>query len=535
MFIAPNACFLDEENQSRSKGHRLQPDLSRRQLESSTALWTLSALALAACGGGGGGGGPVSTDPTTPGGTETPPLPVIEAPDETGGTLVGKDDIAESFIGLGGDDEIDAGGGDDVVSAGGGNDVVDGGDGNDTLDGGAGNNIYFMKADPKTVLGFADTITYTTGDQIYLTGLEEAGLVEGEIIVARYALYNGAASTYTGDLMVLDSTGTKILLLIDLDETDSGTSEIPYNINHDTFQTQVEKMFGNADDLKITTGPDGTFYQFSEGDSPFQATESPARADIYFIWDEDTAGGHTYGRSLDDILVGTDRVDNLYGGYGDDILYGFGGNDTIYGNKLGQNNPLNESYGDDDTIYGGDGDDKIYGGAGEDTIYGGDGNDTIRTGSYNEHDGGGVDNYGRSDRVEAGLGNDHIQVDGGNDVIYGDGGNDFIYDADYSWTNSGAARVHGGAGDDTFVIQYGKMGSDFRIYDYNKNDDVFDVKSTATTAKQLYIWSSSVGYVVSTSKTKTDHDAMLFAITTDDSLTEDDINFTDTSIQLDMI
>ena len=29
----------------------------RRHLESSTALWTLSALALAACGGGGGGGG----------------------------------------------------------------------------------------------------------------------------------------------------------------------------------------------------------------------------------------------------------------------------------------------------------------------------------------------------------------------------------------------------------------------------------------------------------------------------------------------
>ena len=74
MFIAPNARFLDEENQSRPKGHRLQPDLSRRQLGSSTALWTLSALALAACGGGGGGGGgggtpPVMTDPTPTGTT----------------------------------------------------------------------------------------------------------------------------------------------------------------------------------------------------------------------------------------------------------------------------------------------------------------------------------------------------------------------------------------------------------------------------------------------------------------------------------
>ena len=139
MFIAPNARFLDEENQSRPKGHRLQPDLSRRQLESSTALWTLSALALAACGGGGGGGGPAVNDPTSPGGTgTTPPLPAIEATDETGSILVSEGDIAESFIGLGGDDEIDAGGGDDVVSAGGGDDVVDGGKGNDTIDGGEG-------------------------------------------------------------------------------------------------------------------------------------------------------------------------------------------------------------------------------------------------------------------------------------------------------------------------------------------------------------------------------------------------------------
>ena len=58
----------------------------RRHLESSTALWTLSALALAACGGGGGGGGPTTsndvsdlsiTDPTDPNPTE---------PDNGGGT-----------------------------------------------------------------------------------------------------------------------------------------------------------------------------------------------------------------------------------------------------------------------------------------------------------------------------------------------------------------------------------------------------------------------------------------------------------------
>ena len=166
MFIAPNARFLDEENQSRPKGHRLQPDLSRRQLESSTALWTLSALALAACGGGGGGGGgPVVNDPGNTGTDPIdPPLPAIEATDETGSTLVGKDDIAESFIGLGGNDEIDAGGGDDVVTAGGGDDVVDGGEGNDTIDGGEG----------------SDTLTGGPGADTFVFGAEHGS--EGDVI-----------------------------------------------------------------------------------------------------------------------------------------------------------------------------------------------------------------------------------------------------------------------------------------------------------------------------------------------------------------
>ena len=281
MFIAPNVRFLDEENQSRPKGHMLQPDLSRRQLESSTALWTLSALALAACGGGGGGGGgPVSTDPTTPGGTDTtppppPPLPVIEAPDETGGTLVGKDTLyggsgndhfylldpvvqesfsiseaekqADNIGGFNSGDKIVLPDGLDTLfivgsgttnlylmsptssgmtvygkidvssvsasSLAGNTDYFRKGDGPDNLSaytdltlvnvqdenfefastsakeelGGTDGVDYFvMKADPEDWYQHADRVTYTSGDQIYITGLEEAGLDEGEIIVARF-------------------------------------------------------------------------------------------------------------------------------------------------------------------------------------------------------------------------------------------------------------------------------------------------------------------------------------------------------------
>ena len=210
MFIAPNARFLDEENQSRPKGHRLQPDLSRRQLESSTALWTLSALALAACGGGGGGGGPAVNDPTPPGGTDTtpPPLPAIEATDETGSTLVGKDDIAESFIGLGGDDEIDAGGGDDVVSAGGGDDVVDGGKGNDTIDGGEGHDairtgsyvdgvVHYHGGDDTVYGGSGDDHIWTDGGNDTIHG--DAGNDEINVDTGSAGDSKGTADVHGGD------------------------------------------------------------------------------------------------------------------------------------------------------------------------------------------------------------------------------------------------------------------------------------------------------------------------------------------------
>ncbi|TCJ17987.1 retention module-containing protein [Parasulfuritortus cantonensis] len=71
------------------------------------------------------------------------------------------------------------------------------------------------------------------------------------------------------------------------------------------------------------------------------------------------------GDGLDNILIGGDGVDTIYGYEGNDVLVGNGGNDTMKGGS-GR-----------DWLIGGAGNDKIEGGAGNDLLEGGSGSDTF--------------------------------------------------------------------------------------------------------------------------------------------------------------
>lgn len=71
------------------------------------------------------------------------------------------------------------------------------------------------------------------------------------------------------------------------------------------------------------------------------------------------------GGSGDDLLVGTDRGEELWGGDGDDTIRGSGGNDMLWGND------------GDDLVDGGAGNDKIDGGCMTDRLIGGPGSDEI--------------------------------------------------------------------------------------------------------------------------------------------------------------
>lgn len=70
------------------------------------------------------------------------------------------------------------------------------------------------------------------------------------------------------------------------------------------------------------------------------------------------------GTNKDDLLVGTDGIDNMVALKGDDVLKGYGGDDNTM-----------RGYQGNDRLLGGPGDDHMDGGTGKDVLKGGDGFD----------------------------------------------------------------------------------------------------------------------------------------------------------------
>lgn len=186
------------------------------------------------------------------------------------------------------------------------------------------------------------------------------------------------------------------------------------------------------------------------------------------------AGNKLYGDAGNDTLRGGDGTDEFDGGTGDDAMYGGGGNDrysvdsandrvfedanggddrvdasvsytlsanveqlfgqsgtglTLAGNDLG--NMINGT-GAGDVLTGLGGDDLLFGNEGNDVIDGGEGNDVV---------GGGAGN----DMLSGGLGDDTVNGGAGDDVLRGGGGCDIL---------------SGEAGADTFSLCQGDLSID---------------------------------------------------------------------------
>ena len=176
-------------------------------------------------------------------------------------------------------------------------------------------------------------------------------------------------------------------------------------------------------------------------------------------------------------IEGTDEADTIYGYAGNDKIYGEDGDDIIYGDgdsatyifevtggKItlvassdndetfddGWDNIddakiiINLSSGDDDILYGDDGNDTLYGGSGSDDLLGGNDDDTL---------------YG-------GSGNDVLNGGDGDDTLYGGSGKDLLEGAD------GIDVLYGGADKDTFYVDINRAGQGDAdiIVDFNTED-----------------------------------------------------------------
>ncbi|WP_018416252.1 calcium-binding protein [Teredinibacter turnerae] len=240
------------------------------------------------------------------------------------------------------------------------------------------------------------------------------------------------------------------------------------------------------------------------------------------------------GVSYNDVLIGGEQKDLIWGEIGDDILQGGGGNDYLFGDRsfsLGSAPAFyeGEALADrasfdlagelhgNDVIEAGDGDDVVFGNGGDDLLIGGSGSDWLLGDDHfldfahhgNDHliGGSGADFLagGNGDDVlEGGTGDDWLFGEGvyseyevddttyhrqlsngsgtaeagtGNDRLFGGEGDDQIY------AGAGDDYAEGGAGEDTL---FGDAGSDI-LYGNADTDFLFDDDDTdANDVNHLY-------------------------------------------------
>jgi Ca2+-binding RTX toxin-like protein len=209
-----------------------------------------------------------------------------------------------------------------------------------------------------------------------------------------------------------------------------------------------------------------------------------------------TYGAILIGGDGDDLLVGSDYWDTLFGGMGKDMLVGGAGNDFIGGDTRYEpsNDTQNEalpqrpSYpvspvvydtaeGDDDILFGGNGNDWLYGDGGDDWLSGGEGDDKLvgGIGSDTLFGDGGNDRLYAADQFDGYSSADYDVLDGGDgdDALFGGAGFNLMFGGagnDYFRSGTGTTIAYGGDGNDTFYAApsgyaefYGEAGNDVLI------------------------------------------------------------------------
>lgn len=306
-------------------------------------------------------------------------------------------------------ENIDGTSGNDTLIGTDGHNIIDGLAGNDIMDGGAGNDqlLAFFGDDTMTGGVGDDTFSFWAGEEDY------------EVFPQR-----SSQDGIFGDNVITDFT-----------------------VGEDTIDF-AGRLVRRFEDLEITQDGNDALISFFWGDSvrlegvdanTLTADDFSFRKGIR-IWQETAEA--TDGN---DILVGTDDQDTLYGWKGDDSISGGADDDYLRG------------FDGNDTLLGGAGDDIIGGEAGNDSISGGAGSDFIVSNQGNDT----VFGDGGADTLETSDGNDVLDGGAGADVLRGGRGDDVIT---------------GGAGADSFVI--GREWGTDRITDFDLTEDVLDFRGT---------------------------------------------------------
>ena len=433
------------------------------------------------------------------------PVPFTRAIHADGGA--GKD----SITGGQGNDQLAGGPGNDRLVGAEGDDTLYGGDGDDVLDGGFGNDYLYGEAGNDNINGGpgSDHLDGGWGDD---------------------SLDGGPGAEYAEDPATMDLADTLI--------GGPGSDQLSGHFGNDTLfgdgwvdcsdEALCAAYTGSADDGddqlsggggddilvggggsdSLSGGPGNDYCYGSAGNDTLEGDDADADQgdDVLYggIGDDDI-----FGRGGADRLHGGDGNDAVSGGRGVDEVYGDGGDDYLFGDEASWTRVdgrrefavVDETIGESDTIWGGDGNDTAYGQgggdavngqAGDDSLFGGDGADTLwgDTGADSIRGGAGADT------IWGGDGADSLFGDSDDDLMYGEAGADYMRgglgldlmyggdDDDEMHGDAGADRMWGQAGDD---VMRGHAGDDYlegnsgadTIYGGDDQDDIIGGTSTA--------------------------------------------------------
>lgn len=292
-----------------------------------------------------------------------------------------------------GNDSISTGIGDDVITAGAGNDTVSSLAGNDSIDGGSGSDDLRPGLGDNTVLagsgndrvrhgGGNDRITGGKGDDRFFTSSSGSTSITGDA---------GNDTLYSGSSRDEFSGGAGV----DVADYSARTEDLK-------LELRLSSTPRDADRLVPGLGENQPHYRnhylWDDGRATLNETEilygesGPTQGKLiknYLVPDEQAAL-HGTGRLEGDRLV---DVEAVLAGSGDDVFVGSEGRDILYG---------------------GAGNDTFFAGGGQDDLYGQDGDDSFFTVDTRDGMPTAVDETSRlsvTDLVDGGAGTDFVRYD----------------------------------------------------------------------------------------------------------------------------
>jgi VCBS repeat-containing protein len=255
-------------------------------------------------------------------------------------TIVGTG-MNERINALAGDDIIFAGAGNDTIDAGDGDDSVDAGEGNDLVHGGAGNNTLQGGAGSDSLIGGSgsdwldggegsDFLSGEAGDDIYVVDSAADVIFEAAGIDT---VHSSVTLTLAPGLKNLTLTGTASIDATgnDADNTltgNDGNNQLDGKVGADTTAGGAGDdiyLIDNAGDIVIEALNAGTDTVQSTL-ATYTLTDNVENLSLNLDTDQDGSGN-----ALDNIITGNAGVNVLAGGEGSDTLFGLGGNDSLDG------------------------------------------------------------------------------------------------------------------------------------------------------------------------------------------------------------